>query len=159
MKVARSRRPRPAEDAGSEQSGGRGQRPTRTDSRLPPGIRLVNLITDRPHGAVSALELPASQDFLRIEFRGHSLSTPAGRLAYVYSLGNVDTDWQVTRETQVSYGDLPRGEYLFEVKAVDRDLNYSEPATVRITVHLPYARLAVGSGFVLALIGLGLAAI
>ena len=123
-------------------------------SSTPPGIRIVELITDRPHGAVSVLELPASQNFLRIEFRGHSLHTPAGRLAYVYRLGDMDADWQVTRETYLSYDDLPLGEYLFEVKAVDRDLNYSEAVQVRIEVQPDYGQAILWSSLGLALLGL-----
>ena len=121
---------------------------------MPPGIRIVELISDRPHGVVSSLTLPSSQDFLRIEFRGHSLSTPAERLAYVYRLGPMEAEWQVTRESQVSYGDLPVGEYLFEVKAVDRDLNYSEAAQVRIVVEPDYGQFALWGSLGLALMGL-----
>ena len=49
------------------------------------------------------------------------------------------------------------GEYTFEVKAVDRDLNlnYSQtPATMRVTVHLPYERVAWISALALAVLGL-----
>jgi transcriptional regulator with GAF, ATPase, and Fis domain len=42
---------------------------------------------------------------------------------------------------RVVYQDLFLGEYSFQVKAIDRDLNYSEPATVRVTV-LPDPRIA-----------------
>jgi hypothetical protein len=41
----------------------------------------------------------------------------------------------VTRENRVEYTDLPAGRYTFQVKAVDRYLNYSEqPDTVAVEV-------------------------
>ena len=76
-------------------------------------------------------------------------------MVYVFRLQGYDQDWRQTRENQVEYEDLPLGEYVFEVQAVDRDLNYSpEPVRVRVTVHLPYERIALISGLGLALIGL-----
>jgi ligand-binding sensor domain-containing protein/signal transduction histidine kinase/CheY-like chemotaxis protein len=109
--------------------------------RTPPPIHLAKVVTDRDYGPVGEVSLTTTQDYLAFEFQGHSLKTR--QLAYVYRLEGYDTDWQVTREERVGYENLPRGEYVFEVKAVDRDLSYSEiPATVRVTVHLPYERLA-----------------
>ena len=49
-------------------------------------------------------------------------------------------DWKPVYTRQVTYQDLPLGEYTFQVKAVDRDLNYSEPASVRVTIE-PDSRL------------------
>jgi signal transduction histidine kinase len=62
-------------------------------------------------------------------------------MAYVVRLEGYDQDWRPTREQSVRYTDLPRGSYVFQVRAVDRDLNYSEPAEVRVTIHLPYGRM------------------
>jgi ligand-binding sensor domain-containing protein len=49
----------------------------------PPGIRLTQVMADRPYGPVAALELPASQQGLWFEFEGASLrrsgSMPAGQ--------------------------------------------------------------------------------
>ena len=55
-------------------------------------------------------------------------------MAYVVRLEEYDPDWQPNYTGRVEYHDLPLGEYTFQVKAADRDLNYSEPATLRITV-------------------------
>ena len=53
----------------------------------------------------------------------------------------------------MEYPDLPRGEYVFEVQAVDRDLNYSEtPATVTLRVHWPYERIGLVSALSLAIL-------
>lgn len=124
----------------------------------PPLIWLSNVIVDRDYGPIEAVELSTSQDYLAFQFHGGSFKTRPGQLAYVYQLQGYDTDWRVTREERVVYTDLPRGDYVFAVKAVDRDLTYSEtPATVKVTVHLPYGQLALGGGLAVALIGLAFA--
>ena len=63
-------------------------------------------------------------------------------MVYRYRMKGYEEDWQTTHARRVEYQDLPRGRYTFEVQAVDRDLVYSEPpATVALTVHLPYERI------------------
>jgi len=124
----------------------------------PPPIRLLNVVAERDHGPVDQIELPATQDYLAFEFQGSSFKTRPGQMAYVYQLEGYDDDWQVTRQERVVYGDLPTGNYSFQVKAVDRDLDYSEnPATVHVTVHPPYRQIAVLCLLLLSLIGLAVA--
>ena len=76
--------------------------------------------------------MPSSQQFITFEFQGRSLYTHADQMAYVCRLDDYDKDWRPTREKRMEYTDLPLGEYVFQVKAVDQDLNYSEPASVRV---------------------------
>ncbi len=45
-----------------------------------------------------------------------------------------DSDWQTAYEERVEYQDLPLGDYTFQVRAVDRNLNYSEAAEIRLSV-------------------------
>jgi len=52
----------------------------------------------------------------------------------VYRLEGYEADWQAARGMRVEYHDLPLGEYTFQVRAVDRDFNYSAPATVKLSV-------------------------
>ena len=50
---------------------------------------------------------------------------------------------------------MPRGDYVFEAQAIDRDLGYSEkPLRVAVTVHLPYSQMALWSLLGLAIAGL-----
>jgi ligand-binding sensor domain-containing protein/serine phosphatase RsbU (regulator of sigma subunit) len=123
-------------------------------SRVPPIVEIENVVADKRLGAVGEVSLPTTQAFLLFEFRGASLSTRPGWLVYLYRLAGYEEEWRQTREEQVEYRDLPVGEYQFEVKAVDKDLNYSGPATVAVTVHLPYRDIAVASGLGVALFGL-----
>jgi serine phosphatase RsbU (regulator of sigma subunit)/sugar lactone lactonase YvrE len=110
----------------------------------PPRVRLTDVATDHRYGPIAEIRVPSSQKYLAFEFQGSSLKTPWDRMAYVYRLKGYDADWRPTRERRLEYADLPRGEYVFQVKAVDRDLAYSEtPAEVRVRIHLPYGRIAL----------------
>ena len=105
-------------------------RPTRT----PPGVRITNAVADREYGAADRIDLPVSQRLITFEFTGRSFKTDREQLAYAYRLEAWDEAWQSTRQRRVSYQNLELGEYVFQVRAVDRDLNYSEPATMRVNV-------------------------
>ena len=72
-----------------------------------------------------------------------------------YRLQGRDEDWQQTRQTEVKYERLPRGEYVFEVVAVDRDLNYSTPALIQVQVRRPYERLGLWGALGLAVLLIG----
>ncbi|MCK5380987.1 MAG: SpoIIE family protein phosphatase, partial [Candidatus Latescibacteria bacterium] len=110
----------------------------------PPRVRLTDVATDHRYGPLAEIRVPSSQKYLAFEFQGSSLKTPWDRMAYVYRLKGYDVDWRPTRERRVEYADLPRGKYVFQVKAVDRDLAYSEtPAEVRVRIHLPYGKIAL----------------
>ncbi|OGG46713.1 MAG: hypothetical protein A3F84_20330 [Candidatus Handelsmanbacteria bacterium RIFCSPLOWO2_12_FULL_64_10] len=64
-----------------------------------------------------------------------SFKTRPDAMVYRYRLRGYEEEWKTTRERRVEYHDLPIGDYVFEVVAVDRDLVYSEqPATVKVTV-------------------------
>ncbi|NKB70538.1 MAG: hypothetical protein GKR89_26000 [Candidatus Latescibacteria bacterium] len=113
---------------------------------LPPGdcpVRINAVVADRRYPAPSEVEVTTRTELLAVEFSGVSLRTRPGQLVYLYRLLGRDEEWRQTRTGQVEYADLPVGEYVFEVVAVDRDLNYSAaPAQVQIEVLPPYERLA-----------------
>ncbi len=126
----------------------------RPDSE-PPQVRIEGVVADKPYGPVERIELPSSQGYLQVNFQGGSLTTAPDRMAYVYRLSGYQDDWRASQHNSVEFTDLPRGAYIFEVKAVDRDLNYStEPARLEIQIHLPYERLAWGTGLGLALVAI-----
>ena len=129
-----------------------------TPYQRPPGIRLTEIVADRTYPPDADIAVTTGQDFVRFAFQGRSFLTQPEQMAYVYRLRGYEADWRSSRRNQVEYRDLPAGEYVFEVKAVDRDLNYSpEPATVPLRVHPPYLQLALLGGLGLALLGLVLA--
>ena len=120
-----------------------------------PSIRLKNIVANRDYGVVEEVRLPTSWAYLAFEFQGRSFKTRSNQMTYLYRLEGYDADWLQTQKRQVIYHDLPVGEYVFQVQAVDRDLNYSEePAQVRVVVHPPYVQLLLLGGLGIALIGL-----
>ena len=121
----------------------------------PPDIHLSNVLADRQYGAIPEVTFPSSQEYLAVEFGGHSHKTDLEDLAYVYRLTGHDPGWRSTRQQRIAYTDLPVGEYTFEVKAVDRDLTYSgAPARVTIRVTWPYERIALGLALAVGLLGI-----
>jgi ligand-binding sensor domain-containing protein/serine phosphatase RsbU (regulator of sigma subunit) len=124
-------------------------------SETPPAVRLKEVIADRSYGQIDAIALPSTQNFVIFAFQGRSFTTRPEQMVYLYRLQGYDDDWRQTRADRVEYTDLPRGDYLFEVKAVDRDLNYSpEPAQIRVEIHPPYRLITLLSCLGLTLIGL-----
>ncbi len=118
-------------------------------SEVAPKIDL-SITADRPYASGEKIDIDTNQDFVRFEFLGSSFTTNVDRLVYVYRLRGHDDEWKSTPETSVEYTGLPTGSYTFEVKAVDRDLNYSAPVRTELAVHLPYGRIAAISGLSLS---------
>ena len=71
------------------------------------------------------------------EYKGMSFSTHPRDMLYVYRLNGYESDWRpATRKMRAHYQDLPPGDYTFQVRAIDRDLNYSEIAQARLSVEM-----------------------
>ena len=101
---------------------------------MTPEVRLTDVVAERRHGPVSELQITTLQQLVLFEFQGQSLTTEPERMVYVYRLEGHDADWRTTSYPRAEYEDLPAGEYTFQVRAVDRDLCYSAPASVRLSV-------------------------
>lgn len=114
-------------------------------SHTPPPAVITDVITDEGRlGPVSALEVTTAQDLITLEFSGISFKTRPEAMAYRHRLVGYDDEWRSVYSGHVELKDLPRGDYIFEVVAVDRDLSYSEaPAQVQIHVGLPGFRIAM----------------
>ena len=108
-------------------------------------MHITDVVADRRFGPIEKISLPTTRDLLSFEFNALSYKTRPEAMVYRFRLRGHDRDWRTTRTRKVEYLDLPRGDYLFEVTAVDRDLSYSEePAQVRVEMHLPYEHLMWG---------------
>ena len=103
-------------------------------SSIPPQIQLKAIIADQRYPTTSPIAISASQKLVAFEFEGSSWTTPPERLAYVYQLEGYDADWCSVYTNRVEYQDLPVGDYTFQVQAVDRDLNRSDPDAVRVNI-------------------------
>ena len=123
----------------------------------PPTIRVSEILADRRYGPRHSLELPVTQDFVEFQFQGVSMNTRPERMVYLYRLLGHDDEWHQTREQSVAYNRLGTGDYVFEVKCVDVDHNYSEPTTVELVVHVDHAQVATYVVLGLSFFGLMLA--
>ena len=101
----------------------------------PPQIRLLQVIADQVYENPKENILATTEQQVVFEYKGMSFSTHPRDMLYVYRLKGHDLDWQpATREMRMHYRDLPLGDYTFQVRAIDRDLNYSDIAQVQISV-------------------------
>lgn len=103
--------------------------------QTPPRIRLLQVIADRVYKASEEVIHSTPDQQVVFEYAGRSFSTPSSDMLYIYRLNGHDPDWQrASRDRRAYYRDLPPGEYTFQVRAVDRDLNYSRIAQTRLSV-------------------------
>ncbi|NKB68153.1 MAG: SpoIIE family protein phosphatase [Candidatus Latescibacteria bacterium] len=122
-----------------------------------PHCQLTRITADRQYDPNDQIVLKRGVGLVSFHFRSQNFQTRLSQMAYSYRLQGYDADWQTTRETEAIYRDLPIGDYLFEVRAVDRDLNYSEPAAVRLKVQPPYSLWGLYGLAAFGLIGFALA--
>ena len=101
-------------------------------SAVPPTVRLKGVLASQHYEPTSRLCIPVFQGVIVFEFQGSSFTTPPDRMAYVCRLLGHTSDWQPVYCNRMEYRALPEGEYRFQVKAVDRDLNYSEIAEIEV---------------------------
>jgi len=107
-------------------------------------VRIEAVTAGRRYATASEVAVPSTVRLIAFEYHGISFKSHPRGITYRYRLAGHEDDWKTTRARRLEYENLPRGEYLFEVQAVDRDLTYSEtPARVALTVHLPYGRVGL----------------
>ncbi len=100
-----------------------------------PRIRLLEVIADKVYENLKEVIVSTAGQQVIFEYKGLSFSTHPSDMLYVYRLNGYDADWQLaTRKMRAFYRDLPPGDYTFQVRAVDRDLNYSEVAQARLSI-------------------------
>ncbi len=105
--------------------------------KIPPMIRLIQIIGDQVYENSQEVIVSTTDQHVIFEYKGMSFSTHPRDMLYVYRLKGYDPDWRpATRKMRAHYQDLPPGDYTFQVRAVDRDLNYSEIAQARLSIEM-----------------------
>ena len=103
--------------------------------QTPPQIRLIRVTTDQVYENVEDVCRSTVGQPVVFEYKGLSFSTHPRDMLYVYRLKGYDPDWcPATRELRACYENLPPGDYTFQVRAIDRDFNYSEPTQAQLAV-------------------------
>ena len=100
-----------------------------------PRVRLLQVVADQVYENPKEVIASTTDQQVAFEYKGMSFSTHPRDMLYVYCLEGYDPDWQpATRKTRAYYRNLSPGEYTFQIRAIDRDLNYSEMAQIQLSV-------------------------
>ena len=108
-------------------------------SATPPQVRILSVQTNQVHEAATAV--PTVHRGSRVTFRYASidLKTLPSKRQYRWRIRERDDDWRrPTKSDTADFIPPEPGTYTFEVQAIDRDLNYSEPASVVLTAVNPF---------------------
>jgi ligand-binding sensor domain-containing protein len=86
----------------------------------------------------SQLTLQHDENFIVIEYVGLNYRE-AGETQYLYKMDGVNKKWERTSNRSIQYPRLPPGEYVFTVKAINRDgVESSIPAQLNFIIYPPY---------------------
>jgi len=107
-------------------------------STTPPKVRIVSVTTDQTYGDLSAIPAFTIGTRVTIQYGALDYRTLLEKQQYRYRIKEADSDWRrPTKATLFDYTFKKPGNYTFEVEAIDRDLNYSDPASVPIVISAP----------------------
>jgi len=126
-----------------------------TDLRAIPSITTGHRVTIR-YSSIDFKTVPAKR-----QYRYRLIKIPPNP---PFSKGGIDSDWcKPTTATSFDDSFLKPDSYTFEVQAIDRDLNYSEPASLTLKVVPPWYKngwIAIPLfGFILLLLVVSIASI
>ena len=122
-------------------------------NRVPPRVRIVSVQNDNtsaPAGPLSTIKDIPTNTRVTIQYSSIDFKTVKEKRQYRVRIKEIDADWReptLSDTFNISF-DKP-GTYTFEVVAIDRDLNYSSPARLTLTVVLPWHQ----SGWILYPLG------
>ena len=111
-------------------------------NRVPPRVRIVSVQSHKTSAQTESLE--AIEDItthtrVTIQYSSIDFKTVKEKRQYQVRIKEIDADWrEPTRSDTFNISFDKPGAYTFEVVAIDRDLNYSAPASLTLTVVLPW---------------------
>ena len=124
----------------------------------PPGVRIVSVKTEREYTHLAAIPPLTTGSRITIAYRAIDFKTVPEKRQYRIRINGLDSDWRKPTKTDmldITFDEA--GTYTFEVQAIDRALNYSEPASLTLSVVPPWylnGWIAIPSvGGILALLG------
>ena len=107
-------------------------RPTTT----PPKVRIISVQTmEQRYTDLTAIPTIVVGQYIAIECSAIDFKTLPEKRQYRYRIKELDLDWRkATKAAHFEWIPQKAGTYTFEVQAIDRDLNYSKPASVELEV-------------------------
>lgn len=127
-----------------------------------PRIHITQIEADKLYKYhYDVVEIPVNNNRVTFEYKGISFKSRAEQLRYTYILEGFDRNWvSPIRKTRLFYPDLEPGNYTLKVKAIDKDLLYSDPpALAKVFVYTPFYRTSwfyVVSIFIISVITIGI---
>ena len=122
-------------------------------NRVPPRVRIVSVQSHKTSvqtGSLEAIKDITANTRVTIKYSSIDFKTVKEKRQYRVRIKEIDSDWrEPTRSDTFSISFDQPGTYTFEVVSIDRDLNYSAPASLTLTVVLPRYQ----SGWILYLLG------
>ncbi|MBC8462118.1 MAG: response regulator, partial [Deltaproteobacteria bacterium] len=105
-----------------------------------PTVRIVSVQTDKEYTDLTALPSITAKTRVTISYSAIDFKTVPEKRQYRCRIHGIDDDWRKpTKDDEFDYIFDEPGTYTFEVQAIDRDLNYSDPASVTLNVvPVPY---------------------
>lgn len=105
----------------------------RSSSR--PKAYIVSVTTDQTYQDLSAIPPIIMGTRITIEYSSIDFKTIPEKRQYRCRIKEIDKDWRkTTKETTFDWIPEKPGTYIFELQAIDRDLNYSEPAKIKLDI-------------------------
>ena len=105
----------------------------------PSQVRIEAVQGDRLYTDLTQIPAIETQTRLRMQVNSIDFKTAAHKRQYRYRITEIDSTWRTP--TPLDYFEwMPdsAGTYTFEVQAIDRDLNYSQPARLSLEVVVPW---------------------
>ena len=123
-------------------------------SKNPPGIQLVSVkIVDKDYTELQSIPPITAGTRVTIEYNAIDFKTLPERRQYRCRIKEVDDNWRKpTKSVTFDHTFKKPGDYTFEVQAIDRALNYSQPANLTLKVVPPFYMRA---GFLASTVGGG----
>ena len=117
----------------------------------PPKARIVSVTTDQTYRDLSTIPAFSLGARVTIEYDSIDFKTVPEKRQYRCRINDIGArhasplQWgKPTKATQFDWTSREAGTYTFEVQAIDRDLNYSEPASLSIVISgLPFYRTGI----------------
>lgn len=83
------------------------------------------------------LKLAYNNNYLNFEFMGINTNTPQ-KMIYQYTLEGLEKTWSIpSSRSEAIYGNLPSGDYVFKVKGMKSDGNWSAETTYAFSIRPP----------------------
>jgi len=100
-----------------------------------PKVYIVSVTADQTYTDFSAIPAFTPGTRITVEYSSIDFKTLPAKRQYRYRIKETDSDWRKpTKETSSDFIFDNPGTYTFEVQAIDRDLNYSEPMSLKLEV-------------------------